>query len=104
MIELVDAAIGAAGVGAVGAVVAVRRFMASRRAELARRQDERAQVIAIGYGMGIEYVPGEYWDNFVNTVRIERDKRAEVAHRAWKDEQERERDNRRRAEWKGTIR
>lgn len=71
MIELVDAAIGAAGAGAVAVVAGLIRSRASKA-----RRDERAQVIAMGEGMGIEYVPGEDFDAYRGRVVIRRDKRA----------------------------
>lgn len=71
MIELVDAAIGAAGAG----VVAVVAWLLRSRADKAR-SDERAQVIAMGEGMGIEYVPGEDFYAYRNRLVIRRDKRA----------------------------
>lgn len=52
MLEFVVTALGAAGIGAAAAVATVRRRMNNRR-------DELAQLIAMGEGMGIEYVPGE---------------------------------------------
>lgn len=69
MIEFVDAAIGAACVGVVAAAAGLRRFLKARR-------DERAQVIAMGEGMGIEYVPGEDFDWYRNRVVDRRDELA----------------------------
>jgi hypothetical protein len=54
VIELVDIALGAAGIGVVSAVAVARKIRS-----LKDRRDERAQLIAMGEGMGIEYVPGE---------------------------------------------
>jgi hypothetical protein len=71
MIELVDTAIGAAGAGVLAAVAG---FIRSRAAKV--RSDERAQVIAMGDGMGIEYVPGEDFDAYRGRVVIRRDKRS----------------------------
>jgi hypothetical protein len=71
MIELVDAAIGAATAGVVAAVAG---FIRSRSVKA--RSDERAQVIAMGEGMGIEYVPGEDFDAYRGRVVIRRDKRS----------------------------
>jgi hypothetical protein len=68
MIELVDAAVGAAGAGVVAAVAG---FIRSRAAKA--RRDERAQVIAMGEGMGIEYVPGEDFGRYRRLVCAARD-------------------------------
>jgi hypothetical protein len=69
MIEREDAAIGAAGAGVVAAVAGLRWG-------LRRRSDERAQLIAMGDGMGIEYVPGESLPEYRRRVVIRRDGRA----------------------------
>lgn len=79
MIELAHAAIGAAGVGVVAAAAGVRRFLKTRR-------DERAQVVAMGEGMGIEYVPGEDFDYYRDRVIRRRDDLAD------KEARKRERD------------
>ncbi|WP_438029119.1 hypothetical protein [Sorangium sp. So ce233] len=79
VIELVDAAIGAAGVGVVAAAAGVRRFLKTRR-------DERAQVIAMGEGMDIEYVPGEELEYYRDRVIRRRDALAD------KEARKRERD------------
>jgi hypothetical protein len=87
MIEFVDAAIGAAGAGVVAAVAG---FIRSRSAKA--RSDERAQVIAMGDGFGIEYVPGEDFDEFRRDVVRARDRRAAVASKRLHEAEERERD------------
>lgn len=46
-----------------------------RRAQ--ERRDEKAQLIAMGDALGIEYVPGEDTFNYRLKVIIERDRRAE---------------------------
>lgn len=71
MIELVDAAIGAAGAGVVAVVAGVIRSRATKA-----RSDERAQLIAMGEGMDIGYVPGEDIEDYRRRVVIRRDKRA----------------------------
>lgn len=79
MIDLVDAAMGAAGLGIVGAAAALRSALRSRR-------EERSQVIAMGEGMGIEYVPGETFEYYRDRVIRRRDQLAD------KEAQRRERD------------
>lgn len=81
MIDLVDAAIGAAGLGIVGAAAGLRSILKSRR-------DERAQVIAMGAGLGIEHVPGEDFDDFRREVVIARDRRAKLADMRWQEEEQ----------------
>jgi hypothetical protein len=50
---------------------------ARRRAQ--EERDEKAQLIAMGDALGIEYVPGEDTFNYRLKVVIERDRRAERA-------------------------
>lgn len=93
MIEVIAVALGAAGlVGAPAAVAVVRRLRSAR--------DERAQVIAMGEGMGIEYVPGEDFDGYRADVVRERDRRARVASEKWHAE---EREAGRRRDAKGRF-
>ncbi len=87
MIELVDAAIGAAGASLVAAVAG---FIQSRRFKAL--SDERAQLIALGASYGVEYVPGEDIDGFRRRVSRERDERTDEARREWLAEQPRRRD------------
>lgn len=47
----------------------------ARRREQEER-DEKAQLIAMGDALGIEYVPGEYLDEYREKVVKARDKRA----------------------------
>lgn len=96
MIEFVDAALGAAGVGVVAAAAGIRRYLKARR-------DERAQVIAMGEGMGIEYVPGEDFDEFRKDVCRARNSRANAAHRKWLEETEREQKAERARDAKGRF-
>ena len=69
MIELIDAAAGAGALGIIASVVVARRALKAKR-------DERTQLIAMGEGMGIEYVPGECIVNYRRRVVIRRDNRA----------------------------
>jgi hypothetical protein len=78
MIDMVDAAIGAAGLGIVGSAAALRSIFKARR-------DERAQVIAMGAGLGIEHVPGEDFARFRQEVVIARDRRAKLADMRWQE-------------------
>lgn len=77
MIEI-GIALAAASVGAVSLAFSLRR-----RAQADR--DERAQVIAMGEGMGIEYVPGEDFDAFRAAVVVARDRRAWIADVRWQE-------------------
>lgn len=93
MIEIIGVAAGAAGVGFFSALVAMRGRAKAQR-------DERSQVIAMGEGMGIEYVPGEDFDEYRKDVVRERDRRARLRSQHWLDE---EREAGRRRDAKGRF-
>lgn len=63
-----------------GGVVALMRFREEEREEQ-RRRDEDAQTIAMGEGMGIEYIPGEDIDLYRTKVVVERDRRVRRAQK-----------------------
>jgi hypothetical protein len=99
MIELVDAAIGAAGAGVVAAVAGFIRSRAGKA-----RRDERAELIALGASYGVEHVPGENTDSFRARVINERDERIKVERQRWIEaERDREDERRRKAFEKGRF-
>jgi hypothetical protein len=93
MIEFIGATASAGMFGFFSAVVLLRR---RARAQ----QDERAQVIAMGEGMGIEYVPGEDFDEYRAEVVRERDRRSRAASAKFLAE---ERESGRRRDAKGRF-
>lgn len=96
MIEFVYAAIGAVGAGALSALV-------SRRGRRKAERDERAVVIAMGLEYGIEYVPGEDFNEFRKDVVRARDARARAAQDKWFDESRREQNVARARDAKGRF-
>ncbi len=80
MIEVIGLAASSAAFGFFSAVTLLRRRAQAQR-------DERAQVIAMGEGMGIEYVPGEDFDEYRADVVRERDRRARERSERWLSEE-----------------